>query len=174
MKLLVFVTPTEFRDETLSMMKLFFDKWGIEYKITSYSHRENCTGTHGAVCKIDLHANNVNTEDYNGIVLIDGKGIEAYRVYEHRPLLDLMLKFNDKKKTIIAVSNSVKVPARANIIKNRKISVPDDQETKRLIQLFHGLPSTQNFEISENLITIRDSSDIESSMREILEYLGVT
>ena len=34
MRFLIFIPPKDFRDESLSMVKLFFDKWGIRYMIT--------------------------------------------------------------------------------------------------------------------------------------------
>lgn len=172
MKFLIFIPPSDFRDESISLIKLFFDKWGVSYAITSYTSNA-CTGTHGAVYRPDIHASKVYTQNYDGIVLIDGNGVDTYKLYDYRPLLDLMLKFNDSSKTIIGISNAVKIPARANIIREKKLST-DDKEAVRLINLFHGVPSDKEFEIAGNLITIRKSSDIEESMLKILEHLGVT
>ncbi len=171
MKLLIFITPKEFRDESVARFKLFLDRWNVENKITSYSKKE-CTGNHGAVYTPDINTGKVSADDYDGIVLVDGKGIESYKIYEFRPLLDLMLAFNAKKKAIIAVGNAVKVPARANIIKNKKIAV-NDEETKRLVQLFHGIVSEQGVEIADNLVTVSSYIEIDSVMPQILQSMGV-
>jgi len=172
MKFLIFITPHEFRDESLSTVRLFLDKWNIGYSISSYSNKD-CIGSHGQVCKVDMNTGKAKAEDFDGIILVDGKGIEAYKIYDFRPLLDLLMKFNEKKKTIIAIENALKIPARANIIKGRKIAMPDDEEAKRLVQLFHGIPSGEKVEVSENIISVRDHKDLESSMRTIVEHLGV-
>ena len=66
MKFLIFVPPKDFRDESLSIIKLFFDKWGINYKITSYT-TSDCVGTHGAIYKTDVHTSHVDSGDYDGI-----------------------------------------------------------------------------------------------------------
>ena len=173
MKFLIFITPHEFRDESLSTVRLFLDKWNIGYSISSYSNKD-CIGSHGQVCKVDMNTGKAKAEDFDGIILIDGKGIEAYKIYDFRPLLDLLMKFNERKKAIIAIENALKIPARANIIKGRKIAMPDDEEAKRLVQLFHGEPSGEKIEVSENIISIRDHRDLESSMQTVLDRLGVS
>ena len=172
MKFLIFITPHYFRDESLATVKLFLDKWNVGYSISSYSNKD-CVGNHGAVCKLDLNTGKAQVEDFDGVILIDGKGIDSYKIYDFRPLLDLMLKFNDRKKPIVAIENSVMIPARANIIKDRKISTPGDQETKRTVMLFHGIPSDERLEISGNIISIRDHQRLEEPLQEVLKHLGV-
>ncbi len=171
MKLLIFVTPKEFRDESVARFKLFLDRWNVENKITSYS-KKDCIGNHGAAYTPDINTGKVSAEDYDGIVLIDGSGVESYKIYEFRPLLDLILAFEAKKKTIIAVGNAVKVPARANIVKDKKVAVHDG-ETKRLVQLFHGIPSENGVEIAGNLVTVSSYIEIDSVMPQILQSMGV-
>jgi len=45
-KVAIFVPPKDFRDETLSMIKLILEKWNVEKVITSYTTKE-CVGRHG-------------------------------------------------------------------------------------------------------------------------------
>jgi putative intracellular protease/amidase len=173
MKLLVFITPNEFRDESIAKFKLFLDRWGIENKVTSYSKKE-CVGNHGAVYTPDINTGRVTADDYDGIVLVDGRGVETYKIYDYRPLLELLFAFNNKKKPIIAVGNAVKIPARANIIKDKKVAVGNgDEETKRLVLLFHGIPSEEGVEIADNLMTVGSYIQIDSAMPQILQHMGV-
>ncbi len=172
MKFLLFIAPKDFKDETLATIKAFFDRWGVQYDITSYSNKE-CMGYHGAVCRPDINTSKVSTSDYDGIIIVDGKGIEDYKLYDYRPLLDVLLQFNEKKKTIGAVNNGIKVVARANIIQDKKISTPDEQELKRLVLLFHGIPSESAIEISGNIVTMKESRGLETPLQVMLQYLGV-
>ena len=107
-------------------------------------------------------------------MLVDGNGIETYKIYEYRPLLDLVMKFNDSRKHIIAVGNAVKVLAKANIVKGKSVAMPDDNEIKRLVLLFHGVPSSEDLSIADNLVTVKDSEYLEESMGKILAHLGVS
>ncbi|MCL4381223.1 MAG: DJ-1/PfpI family protein [Candidatus Marsarchaeota archaeon] len=173
MKFLIFIAPNEFKDETVSMLKLFLDKFDIDSKITSYSTKE-CVGAHGAVYKPDINANLINPLDFDGIFISDGAGLEIYKLYEFRPLLDLMLKFNNADKYIIAIGNSVKILAKANIIKNKKISVPDnDNELKNFVLLFRGAASDRDIEIAGNIVTMKNAAGIDEPMINFFEHLGI-
>ncbi len=173
MRFLVVIPPKDFRDESLSLMTLFLKKWGVDYDISSYTSSD-CVGMHGAVSRPAVHAARVSTKDYGGIVVIDGSGIDSYKLFDYRPLLDLMIKFNDSGKYVIGIGNAVKVQARANIINGRPAAIPpSDVETKRLVMLFHGVPSDKPFVIADNLITIRDSASMEEAMPEVLDRMRV-
>lgn len=172
MKFLIFIPPNDFRDESLSTIKMFFDRWSVGYQVTSYSTKE-CVGSHGATLMPDINTNKVEPSGYDGIILIDGDGVDKYKLQDFRPLLDVALKFNNSKKYIGAVGNAVKVLAKANIIKGKKMAVPNDAEVKRMVLLFHGIPSEKNMEIDGNIITISNSRALEEVLNPILEHIGV-
>lgn len=172
MKVLVFIPPNDFRDESLDMVRMFFERWNVGHDISSYSKKE-CVGSHGATCMPDINTNKVSSADYDGIVLLDGKGVDTYKLYELRPLLDLVMQFNSGGKMICAVGNAIRIVARANIIKGKKIAMPEDEEAKRNILLFHGVPSDEGSEFSDNIITIKSYGDIEGAMPAMLERIGV-
>jgi putative intracellular protease/amidase len=172
MKLLLLLTPKDFRDESIATIKLFLDKWNVPYEIATYGLKD-CVGSHGATYKPTVDANKALVSDYDGIVIIDGEGIEGFRMYEYRPLLDLLMKFNANNKIIGAIGNSQKVLARANIINGKKIAIFNDEETKRLVLLFHGIPSENDFELSGNILTVKDSALIQQAIQGILSQLGV-
>ena len=172
MRFLVFIAPNNFKDETLSMIKTFFNRWNVEYKVSSYSNKE-CNGYHGVVVKPDINTGMASASDYDGIILVDGQGIEDYKLFEYRPLLDIVYQFNDKGKIVCAVGNSIKALARANIIKSKKVSTPNDSEMKRLVLLFHGIPSESGIEIAGNIVTIKDPMNIAEPLQEMLKSIGV-
>jgi protease I len=172
MRFLIFLAPKDFHDETFKMLRLFFDRWNVEYKITSYSKTE-CHGRHGEVVKPDINAGVVVPSEYDGIVLVGGSGIDSYKLFDFRPLLDLLMQFNAAHKRIIAVDSAIKVVARANIIKGKGISTPENEETKRLVLLFHGIPTQNNIEFADNIVTIRDPASMEETLDEMISKLGI-
>jgi protease I len=172
MRFLILIAPKDFKDESLAMVKLFFNRWNIEYRVGSYSRGE-CEGYHGAVYKPDVNANDVRSSDYDGLMIIDGSGIESSRMYEYRPLLDMILLFNNSNRYICAMGNAVKIIARANVIKDKKIAMPADEDTARMVVLFHGIPSKEKIEIDKNIITIRDSNGLDESLPKMLQRVGV-
>ncbi len=172
MKFLVFISPRDFRDESLSTIKMFFDRWNVKYHLTSYSTKD-CVGQHGATYKLDINTNKVDASEYDGIILVDGRGVESYKLYEFRPLLDLILRFNNDKRYIGAIGNAIAILARASVLKNKKVSMPNDKNAVNTITLFHGIPSDEEIEISENIITISGVSSIAEPIQKVLEYIGV-
>ncbi len=173
MKFLIFVSPKDFKDETLSSVKLFLERWDLDYKISSYTSG-SAHGLHGDIADIDVNTNIVTTSDYDGIILIDGQGIDEYKLYEFRPLLDIITLFNEAKKIIIAFGNSTSIIARANIITDKKIStLESDPNTVRFVKLFHGIISSKDIEISDNIITVKDSNKTDELFDKILENLNI-
>ncbi len=172
MRFLVFIAPNNFKDETLAMVKTFFNRWNVQYHITSYSNKE-CVGWHGAVVRPDVNAGKIVLSDYDGMLIVDGQGFTEYKLSEYRPFLDTITAFNENKKTIVAINNSIMAVARANIVKDKKISTPQNEEVKRQIMLFRGIPSDERVEIMGNLITIKDSSGLEGPLQDVLTHIGV-
>ena len=172
MKFLIFVPPKDYRDESLKAVRLFLERWGVKYATSSYTKSDSSIGSHGAIAKIDLNTNKANPDDYDGIILVDGQGIEDYKIYDFRPLLDLINLFLHMKKKVVSIGNASKVLAKANIIKGRPISVPKDAETRKIVATFHGIPSEKSIEISENIITM-SGSELEESMHALLEHIGI-
>ncbi len=171
MRFAIFIPPKDFKDESLSAIKLVFDRWGVRYSVASYAANE-CVGYHGAVCRPDISAHKIDTNDFDGIVLVDGPGIDEMRLYEYRPLLDVLLIFNQKGKYIGGINNAIKIIARANIVRDKKIALPKDEEARRLVLLFHGAISDKGTELSNNIFTIRDSAGLEQQLQEILQQFG--
>ncbi|EET89715.1 MAG: DJ-1/PfpI family protein [Candidatus Micrarchaeales archaeon] len=172
MKFLVFMPPKGFRDETVSAIKLLFGRWDIDCAMSSYTSKE-CVGKHGATYRPDLNTSSASPENYDGIVLADGPGIEDYKLYEFRPLLDLLVGFNTQKKYIIGIDNAIKIISRANIIRDKKVSAPREEDARKAVQLFRGVLSKEPVESSDNLITIGSSEGIEEKLDKAVSYLGV-
>ena len=169
MRFAVFVPAKDFKDESLNIVKLILTKSGIPYDIASYSRA--CIGSHGAFCKADVNPSDVVPAKYDGFVLIDGPGIDDSAAYDYRPLLDTVMAMNSAGKHIISIGNAIKITARANIIKGKKIAVPDP-DSKRFIVLFYGVPSALGVEISGNLITAKNSKSLEVGAEPIMNLLG--
>ncbi len=167
---LVFLPYKDFRDETLSTIRLFFDRWKVPYSITSY--KPLCTGYHGASCKADILTGSVSVQDFGSLVLLDGKGIDDLQLYEYRPLLDLVILFNKASKPVFAIGNAIKIVARANIVKGRQVSLPADENTRVLAQQFMAVMSPKPLEKSDNLYTIGNSDMLMDAIDGILDALG--
>ncbi|MGC8710251.1 MAG: DJ-1/PfpI family protein [Candidatus Micrarchaeia archaeon] len=173
MKIAIVIPPKDFRDESISVIKLILEKWGIQDVITSYTAKE-CVGKHGAVYKPAINTVKVTPQEFDGIILIDGEGIESYRLYDFRPLLDLVRDFSAEKKVIAGIGNAVKIIARANVIADAKISAQTDEESQRLIRIYHGINSEEAVEFDKNILTARNAEDAEAFAQMLVKKLKVS
>ncbi len=166
---LVFLPYKDFKDETLSTIRLFFDRWKVPYSITSY--KALCTGYHGATCKADILTGKASVQDFGSLMLLDGKGIDSLLLYEYRPLLDMVILFSKASKPIFAIGNAIKIAARANIVKGKQVSLPSDENAKVLVQQFMATLSAKPLEKSDNLYTIGNSDMLSEVIDGILDAL---
>lgn len=173
MRVALLIPPRDFRDESVSHAKLLLEKWDVGVTITSYSTHE-CVGAHGAVYTPDINAGRLSADEYDALILIDGHGVDnPYKLYDFRPLLDLVKVFYNQKKTVCAINNAMKIIARANIISGVKVAMPKDEESMRLVQLYRGVPSENEIEFDKNILTLNNPELVEDFVDKLLERLGV-
>ncbi|MEM0086742.1 MAG: DJ-1/PfpI family protein [Candidatus Micrarchaeaceae archaeon] len=171
MRIALVIPPKDFRDESVSKVKSLLEKWNAETVISSFTSHD-CIGYHGAVYKPDINAAKLDPEEYDAMVLFDGIGVDTYKLFEFRPFLDIVKLFEINGKKIAAIGNAIKIIARANIISNKRISMPSDEESQRLVRLYRGIGSTNAVEADGNIFTSGDPKNADALANKILESLG--
>ena len=172
MAILIVLPNEEFRDESVNTTRLFLDKWRVPYSFASFG-TGMCRGSHGESLRHDLGAAQARPAEFDALVLIDGDGVEAQRLYEYRPMLDLVARFSQARKLICAIGNTMKIAARANVVNGKRFAEAPDEDTRSLMLLFNGVPSANAFEVSDNLMTVRDSGQLSQAIQELLKRIGV-
>lgn len=174
MKTLIIIPPKDFRDETVSMSILILGKWGVAPVIGSYTKDgRECVGAHGATYKPEVNATKLTSEGYDSLIIADGPGVETYKLYDFMPLSNLVKDFINNNKVVVAIGNSVKVVARANVVTDRKVSAPKDEEVSRLIRIYRGKESANEMEYDKHLLTAKTNHNIELVLNTMLENMGV-
>lgn len=171
MKVAMLIAQRDFKDESVSVSKLMLEKWDISVSIASYYTRD-CIGYHGAVYKPDIDAAYLNPDDFDALILIDGKGIDEFKLCDFRPLLDTVKLFSSRHKPIAAISNAVKILARANIISGVKVAVARDDESIRLVSLYRGVRSHSEMESDKGILTLSNPDMIYDFADLIITTLG--
>jgi putative intracellular protease/amidase len=166
MKVAILIAPRDFKDETLSSLQLMFGKNDIDSVVASFSLND-CFGVHGAVVKPKAEARELEPQTYDALVLVDGPGVDSLKLYDYRPLLDLVKAFHDANKIVVGIGNSVKTIARANVIKDTKIAKSDDREVAKTTQLYRGAASDDTLVLDKNILTLSDS-DRMSELAKLL------
>ncbi len=172
MQVAIIIPQRGFKDESLAVAKSLFAKWHIDPVIASYYSGE-CLGYHGAVVRPDQNAAVLRSSDFDAMLLIDGPGIDQYKMYDFRPLLDMVRLFHANNKIVAGIGNSVKILSRANVIADTKIAVPSDDETRRLATLYKGALTKNYLEFDKNVFTLSNPEKAEELVNRMLEKLGV-
>ena len=158
MKVAILIAPRDFKDESLTHLQLLFGKKDVESRVAGLSLK-NCTGYHGAVVKPQVEFAELQPSEYDVLLLMDGPGVDSLRLYEHRPLLDLIRVFHESNKVIVGIGNGIKAVAKANIVKDTKIAKTDD-ETEKIVRLYRGVV-TEDFVVSDKkIITVSGTDNI--------------
>ncbi len=139
----------------------------------SLSEKE-CVGSHGATRKVDGRADEFEPAFTNAIVLVDGEGVDSYRLYENRDILDRIRNAYENKKIIGAIGNAMKIVAKSNIVKDVNLARIEDAEAKRLIGLYKGNITDSSLVQSKGIITATDNSSIIEFVNKLAESLGVS
>lgn len=167
MKVAMLIPQKDFKDETLSKLRLWFDKKDIEGVVASLTLKD-CTGYHGAVVKPKAEARELEPTRYDVLLIVDGPGVDSMRLYDQRPLLDLLKAFHDSNKIVVGIANGIKVIARANIIKDTKIAKPDP-ETEKMVRLYRGVPSENYLVFDNNVLTLSDPDKVDELVALLVE-----
>ncbi len=172
MDIAILIPPKDFRDETVANAIGLMHKWSLNPLIAS-STFEECVGYHGAVFKPNILVREITTESFDAIFIPDGSGIDAYKLYDSRQVLDIIKHFNERSKPIACVNNSIKILARANVITNVKIASVADVETARLIRLFRGIMTENEIETEGNILTLGNNNKTDDLVDAVLDKLKI-
>ncbi len=166
MKVAMLIAPRDFKDETLSSLQLLLGKKDIEAKLVSFTMKP-CTGYHGAVVKPQAEARELEPGAYDALLVLDGPGVDSFKLYEHRPLLDLIKTFHDSNRVVVGIGNGIKALAKANVIKETKVA-KTEEETGKLVTLYKGIKTEDPVVFDRNVLTVSGSENIQ----EFVELLA--
>jgi len=170
-KVAIVIPPKNFRDETLSTLDLLLAKKDIKKEVSGFTSKD-CVGFHGAVVKPDSKILSLDPVSTSALILADGPGVDSLKLYDYRPLLDIVKSFHDNKKVIVGIGNGIKIVARANIVRDTKIA-SNDKDVEKLVSLYRGLAVTNNYLVRDkSIITLSDPNKIDELVTLLSEELG--
>jgi putative intracellular protease/amidase len=169
-KVAIIIPPRNFRDETVSLLGLLLAKKDMA-KVVASVNSKDCLGAHGAVVKPDATFAELDPVRMSAIILADGSGVDSFRLYEYRPLLDIVKAFHENNKLVVGIGNGIKIAAKANVLREAKVA-NTEKETESLVTLYRGVPAKANLVLDKNVLTLSDSSKIDELVMRLAEALG--
>lgn len=121
MKLLFVIAPDQYRDEELDIPKRAFEEAGVGVDLAS-TVAGTCTGMLGGTVEAAMALDDVESDDYVGIVVVGGSGSQDH-LWDSERLRDLVRSFFEEGKVVAAICLAPVVLARAGILTRRQATV---------------------------------------------------
>lgn len=169
-KVAIIIPPRNFKDETLSLLGLLLAKKDMGKVIASVNPKD-CTGYHGAVVKPDATFSDLDSAHASAIILADGPGVDSFKLYDYRPLLDIVKRFHDAGKMVVGIGNGIKIAARANVLRDAKVASAG-QEADDMVRLYRGVPAKGYLVLDKNVLTLSDPAKVDELVVRLSEALG--
>lgn len=140
---------------------------GYEVHVAS-KDRGLIKGKHGYEVKVNLTFDEVNPDEYLGLIIPGGRAPEKIRIIPKA--VEIVKNFVSNNKPVAAICHGPQLLISANIVKGRKVTsyigIRDD------IVAAGGIYEDKEVVVDENIVTSRHPPDLPAFMREFLKLLG--
>ncbi|MDD4300548.1 MAG: DJ-1/PfpI family protein [Methanomicrobium sp.] len=170
MKVLMVIAPKRYREEEFEIPAKLFEEAGVLFDVAS-TKTGICEGMMGGEQEASLLISDAKEENYDGIVIVGGLGASDF-LWKEDPLVELVKRFDDKKKVVAAICLAPVVLARAGILKGRQATVFETPASLELLKQggasFVKVPVVSD----QNIITSNHPTASAGFADLILEKLG--
>jgi protease I len=168
MKALI-ISADHFEDTELLVPYYRLKEAGFEVDVASIS-RGKINGKHGYEVSVDKSLRDVNTKDYDLLVLPGGKAPAALR--KEPAALEIVKDFFRSNKPVAAICHGPQILVSAGVIQGRRATCYHSvaEELKEAGALYED----SEVVVDGNLVTSRQPSDLPAFMRETLRMASKT
>ena len=168
MKALI-ISADHFEDTELLVPYYRLKEAGFEVDVASIS-RGKINGKHGYEVSVDKSLRDVNTKDYDLLVLPGGKAPAALR--KEPAALEIVKDFFRSNKPVAAICHGPQLLVSAGVIQGRRATCYHSvaEELKEAGALYED----SEVVVDGNLVTSRQPSDLPAFMRETLRMASKT
>jgi protease I len=165
-KILMVVSPIDFRDKEYFEPRAIFEKAGMEVKTASIQSG-TAKGADGGEVKIDLTVSDVNISDFDAVVFVGGPGMA--QIVADDSLQALAKKFYNAGKLTTAICVAPSILARAGILDGKKATSFDS--VKEDLKNGKADYTGNKVEIDGKIITANGPEAAEEFGEKIVEAL---
>jgi protease I len=166
-KVLFVIAPEDFRDEELFMTQEEVAKCGHEMWIASHK-TGTCMGVHGGIAQSDLLVEDVDTNSFDGVVFVGGKGSSVFFDDPHAWMLAQAM--NGQGKMVAAICIAPVILANAGLLKKKNATVFKSEIAA--IEAKGAVYSGSGVTVDGNLITASGPDQAKQFGQEICGFLS--
>ncbi len=136
-----------------------------EHEVEIASNKDNITGKHGYGAETDLKFEDIDPEEYDGLVLPGGNGPETVR--QNEKAVETAKEFMEQDKPVASICHGIQVLISAEVVEGREATcwrgVADD------LKAAGGIYKNQSVVVDGNLVTSRHPGDLNNFVKEYLK-----
>lgn len=169
-KVLMIVSPTNFRDEELLIPKKFIATEGASINISSIGVRR-ARGMLGADIPVDLDVSEVKVEEYDAIVFVGGQGVSQYDMPSN-PILHKIARDAVKRNLVLAaICLGPRILANAGVLNGKSATVWRDPESIAMLEKGGAVYSRERVVVDGNIITADGPASADLFARALRDKL---
>jgi len=116
-QVIVFIANNDFQDDEFNAVKEELESSDITIKIVA-PEMDECHGVNGCVAEPEFTSDEVNYDDFKGIVYIGGPGTD--QLLNHTGALEMANAFAKAGKVVAAICWAPAILARAGVLKGKR------------------------------------------------------
>jgi len=168
-KILMVIAQQDFRDEELFEPKAVFESAGASVFVAA-PRNETATGMLGGKVQPDFAISDVNTSEFDAVVVVGGSGSPKY-LWDDTQLRNLVKDAYADGKVVAAICLSPVVLARAGILKGRKATVFPSNDAVAELKKGGAIYKDESVVIAGRIVTGRDPASAEAFANAIVSLL---
>ena len=166
--ILLILPAKDFNEEEYLVSTKALEKVGVKIFIASDSNFL-CIGSGGLKVKNDIQFYNMHESNFDGLIIIGGKGTRDY--WNNQVLISTVQKFVKNKKPVGAICSAPIILANAGVISCCATCYPDDRAEIERQGISYNDESVVS---SKKIITARDPSSTAEFIKTFLYELAVS
>ncbi|MFH1456078.1 MAG: DJ-1/PfpI family protein [archaeon] len=167
-KVLFVIAQHNFQDKEFSVPKDILESKGFEVVVASVKKGE-CVGMFGSKATADVTIDEVNSKDYDALVLVGGSGAIVY--VENKKVLSLVKEMNTDNKIVAAICIAPVILAKSGLLEGKKATVYNFPLSKQYFSLHNVKKLDDNVVVDGNIITGNGPKAAEEFGNAIAEKL---
>ncbi len=168
-KVLMVISPRNFRDEEFLEPKKILESEGAEVKVASVS-TDQAVGMLGLKVKPDLSLNDVNVSDFNAVVVVGGSGTPQY-LWGNSLLHYILKEASKQSKVVAAICLSPAILAEAGLLKGLSATVYPSPDAISKLRNGGARYVDQPVVVEEKIITGRDPTAANSFGKAVAQAI---
>jgi len=165
MNILFVISPSEFRDQEYFVPKKIFEDSGVETQ-TASTIVGDLEGADGSEASATIHINEVNPDEFDGVVFVGGPGMTE--LVDDVEMVKLAKTFFEAGKPTTAICIAPAILANAGVVGDKKITAWAGVENN--ITKAGGIFTGKKVEQDGTIITADGPSSAKLFADKIVEY----